>query len=364
MSRRPAPAFDFSPLGPGKRSAVFVGPSTNRGQKGMVSGFAVGIDWLTFTFPMARLEECSATNLDFLGQFLFGSDSMLRVLRPTGRRWQFYTNHCCIMDREGEMVGRVAFGGNRDTMMVDLTGTGCRWVKSWASVKFNLEVLAARISRCDVAVDDFDGVSLDASRRQSADDIRDLAEQARGGLFKGRGRPPLTKFLDDHGHRKGCTLYVGKKGHNQLCVYEKGREQGDETSPWLRYENRFYGKHVEDTDGSRGVPLDILSHPLRFFRGAHAWLAAMCERVGLIDLARRAQVVKANVEATANALVKWVRTQVGPSLNLIVQSLGDQADAYLRKHLTRESLPARFKGLGAAEQLQSLVRQQLCPVST
>lgn len=364
MTRRPSPAFDFSPPVPGKRFGGEVGPNTNRGQKGGVSGFAVGIDWLTFTFPMARLEECSATNMDFLGAFLFGANSMLRVLRPTGRHFQFYTNHCLIMDREGEMVGRVAFGGNRDTMMVDLTGTGCRWVKSWSHVKFQLEVLSARISRCDVAVDDFDGVSLDASRRQSADDLRELAEQARGGLFKGRGRPPLTSFRDDHGSRKGCTLYVGQKGHNQLCMYEKGREQGDETSPWLRYENRFYGKHVGDEAGNRGVPLDILSHPLRFFRGAHAWLAALCDRVGLVDLARRAVVVKAKVEATAKALVQWMRTQVGPSLNLVVQALGDEADAFVRKHLTRDSLPSRFKGLGAAEHLQSLVRQQLCHVST
>ncbi len=329
-----------------------------------MTGFAVGIDWLTFTFPLARLEECSQTNMDFLGEFLFGSAAMLRVLRPTGRGWQFYANCAYIMDREGEMVGRVAWGGNRDTMMVDLSGSGCRWVKSWSLVQFQLQVLAARISRCDVAVDDFEGVSLDASRRQSADDLRDLAEQARGGLFKGAGRPPLTNFRDDHGHRKGCTLYVGKKGHNQLCIYEKGREQGDETSPWLRYENRFYGKHVGDEAGKRGVPLDILAHPLQFFRGAHAWLNSLCERIGLVDVARRAVVVKAKVEATANALVQWMRTQVGPSLNLLVQSLGESADAYLRKHLTRDSLPSRFKGLGAADQLHNLVRQQLCHAST
>lgn len=357
-----APVSDFTPVGPGKRSAGEAGPNANRGQKVGVTGFAVGIDWLTATFPLSRLEECSATNLDFLAQFIFGGSSGLKVLRPSGRHFQFYTNSALIMDREGEMVGRIAFGGNRESMMVDLSGTGCRWVKSWAHVRLQLELLNARISRCDVAVDDFEGVSLDRSLRGTADDLRALAERARDGLFKAGGRPPKTRFMDDHGSRSGCTLYVGKKGHKELCIYEKGREQKDETSPWLRYEQRFYGKHVggEDVDSARGVPLEILTAPLRYFRGAHAFLASLCDSLGLVDIARKLVVVKAKVEATANAMVTWLRTQCGPSINLLVRALGDEADVFVRKHLTRESLPSRMKGLGAANQLDQLVRQQLC----
>jgi phage replication initiation protein len=361
MARRPDEAFqyrtgraDFSPVGPGKS-----GPDANRGQKGGATGFALGIDYLTVTFPLDRLEECGATDLTRLADFIFGGAAMFKVLRPTGRALYRYKNSCVVLDREGTLVGRVAFGGNAGTVLFELSGEGCRWVDSWLLVHRQLEILGARISRCDVALDDFEGVSLD---------LRKLAADAAAGLFKAGGRPPKTRFLDDHGNLTGCTLYVGKKGHKELCIYEKGRQLKDETSPWLRIEQRFYGKHVGDdvVDGERarrGLPLDILLQPLRYFRGAHAYLADLCERVGLVDAANKLVVVKAKVEETANALVKWMREQVGPSINLLVQALGEGADAFLRERVTRESLPSRFKGLGAANDLHLLLREQLCPVS-
>jgi phage replication initiation protein len=311
------------------------------------------------TFPLTRLEECSLTDLDRIADFIFGGDAGFKVLRPTGRKLYRYDNSTVILDREGVLAGRVAWGGNGETMLVELGGGGCRWVKSWAHVHFQLQCLGARISRCDVAMDDFEGVSLD---------LRELNEQARAGLFKANGRPPKTSFRDDHGHNTGCTLYVGKKGHKELCVYEKGKQLKDETSPWLRIEQRFYGKHVgeEYAEGAqvrRGLPLDIVLHPLRYFRGAHAYLAQLADRVGLQDISNKLTVVKAKVEASVAAGAKWFKTQAGATLNVFMQALGDDADAFLRKHLTRDSLPSRFKGLGAAESLSQLVRQQLCPVS-
>ncbi|MDR3445144.1 replication initiation factor domain-containing protein [Dyella sp.] len=359
MTRRPEEAFDFSPVGAHQSVASEKGPGTNRGQKGRVTGFAVGIDWITATFPLARLEECSVTDLTQVADFIFGGNALLKVMLPTGRKFQFYDNYCVILDREGELAGRICFGGNNNTMQVELTGTGCHWVSNWAHVHFQLEILCARITHCDVAVDDFAGVAVG---------IHDLNELARGGVFAGAGRPPKTKFEDDHGHNTGCTLYVGKRGHKQYCAYEKGKEQKDETSPWIRHEMRFYGKHFGEDDDSgvlpmRGVPLDILLQPLRYFRGAYQYLADLCERIGLVDGTNKLRVVKAKVEATANAMVKWLRTQVGPSLRVICDALGEDAWEYVDKNVTREGRPSRWKAVGAAEQLHQLVRQQLCPVS-
>lgn len=366
MSRRPAEVFPFSALsdgfstvGPRKRGGDGDGPGTNRGQKGRVTGFAVGIDWLTATFPLARLEECSVTDVTAVADFIFGGNAGFKVMRPTGRRFQFYDNYCVILDREGELAGRICFGGNNDTMQVELTGTGCHWVKSWSHVHFQLDILCARITHCDVAVDDFAGVAVG---------IRQLNEHARSGAFNGAGRPPKTKFEDDHGHNTGCTLYVGKRGHKQYCCYEKGKEQKDETSPWIRHEMRFYSKHFGD-EGEfgdlpvRGVPLEILLQPLRYFRGAYQYLADLCERIGLADVTNKLRVVKAKVEANANAMVKWLKTQVGQSLGVIYAALGDDAWEFIEKNVTREGRPSRWKGVGAADQLNLLVRQQLCPVS-
>jgi phage replication initiation protein len=359
-SARKSLIFGFTPVEPCKSSGASVGPETNRGQKSMEPGYACGIDWLSVTFSLARLEECSATNLDYLAQFLLGGECGIKVMRPSGKRLNFYDNSCVMLDREGTLVGHVCFGGNGDRMMFELTGAGCRWVKSWAHVRLQLEILCARVTRCDVALDDFAGKLFD---------VRKLAEQAKAGAFKGAGRPPKSRFLDDHGNGTGCTLYVGKKGHKELCVYEKGKQLKDETSSWVRAEQRFYGKHYsenEQADGGvlGGLPYDILTAPLRYLRGAHDLLYTMTQSIRLDDLADKLHVVKAKVEATANAAVKWLREQCGPTLNLLFQALGDDAPAFLRASVTRDVLPSRFKALGAAHQLSDLVRLQLCHVST
>jgi DNA relaxase NicK len=67
-----------------------------------------------------------------------------------------------------------------------------------------------------------------------------------------------TRFISDEGHGTGCTLYVGGKGHKELCIYEKGKQQGMPESPWVRMEVRLYGKHVE----GRAVPVDALRDPV------------------------------------------------------------------------------------------------------
>lgn len=351
----------FTPAGLGERSVGAVGPNTNRGQKLEKPGFAVSIDWLTVSIPLARLEECSATNLDYLAQFLLGGSCGIKVMRPSGRSLNRYENSCVMLDREGTLCGHVCFGGNSDRLMFDLTGAGCRWVKDWAHVRLQLEIVAARISRCDVAVDDFDGVLFD---------VRAMEEQAVAGVFAGAGRPPKTRFIDDHGSGAGCTLYVGKKGHKEFRLYEKGKQLKDASSPWVRGEQGFYGKHFHDVDdegtGTRGsgLPYAILTAPLRYWRGAHAYLSKITEGLFSEHLGETLHVVKAKVEATATAAVKWLREQCGPTLNLLYQALGDDTSEFLRASVARDVMPSRFKSLGASHNLFDLVRQQLCHVST
>jgi phage replication initiation protein len=350
--------YGFTPVGVGESPVGQVGPDTNRGQKSLAAGFACGIDWLTFTVSLERLEDCSATNLDYMASFFLGTGGDIRVLRPSGKPLNFYENSCVMLDREGAIAGHVCFGGNRNTLSFELTGGGCRWVKSWVFVRRQLEMLGARISRCDVALDDFAGVLFD---------VRALAEQARAGAFIGCGRPPKSRFLDDHGNGTGCTLYVGKKGHKELCVYEKGKELHDESSPWVRCEQRFYGKHFRDVSTGEprsrsGLPYEMLTAPMRYLRGAHALLSALTESIVFQDLAQGLKVVKAKVDASATAAVSWLRTQCGPTLDLLWKALGDDAPAFLRANVTRDVLPSRFKALGAAQNLPELMRLQLCHV--
>lgn len=330
----------FSPVGPVEVDGA-EGPSSNTGQKGS-DGHGALVDYLTVVIRMARLEECSATNLHFLLPMIFGGQAELSTPGRRGRRWQFYGDSCVIFDREGELVGMIGLDGNSDTVCVSLSGAGCRWVRNWRTVVMSLETLQARITRCDVAYDDYDGKLID---------VHALREMARAGEgFSTGGRPPKSRFLDDHGSGEGCTLYVGGKGHKELCVYEKGRQLGDETSPWTRAEVRFYAKHVEE------VPFDVLLRPLDFLRGAYPVL----ERI-LRGASDRLTTVVATVEATARAMVKWARTQCGPTLHLLAEALGDDFAGFVRQHVARDQRPSRFRRSGAATgDLPILVRNQLC----
>jgi phage replication initiation protein len=337
--RRSDPADEtFSPVEPINSGAV--GPNSNTGQKGADHGAL--IDFLTVVIPSGRLEECSATDLDHLLPFIFGGTAELARSSRRGRGFNFYADSCLIFDREGENVGHIGLDGNGDTICISLSGAGCRWVRNWASVAHTLEILQARITRCDVAFDDYEGKLLN---------VHALRERAAAGEgFCAGGRPPKSRFLDDHGSGDGCSLYVGAKGHKELCIYEKGRQLGDETSSWTRAEVRFYSKHVGQ------IALDVLLRPMDYLRGAYPVLEEIL--VGACD---RLTTVVAQVEATATAMVKWMRRQCGGAVHLLQQALGDDFAAYMQQSIARDRRPSRFARTGAAGDLVALVRNQLCP---
>ncbi|MDY0210927.1 MAG: replication initiation factor domain-containing protein [Acholeplasma sp.] len=96
-----------------------------------------------------------------------------------------------------------------------------------------------RISRCDFAIDDF------TAKEISLPYIRDLLEQ---GLYTSNSRygSHVSSWVKNSDERTtaGFTFYIGKKGGNQLAIYDKLRERlfsghEVETEAWNRYEMRF-----------------------------------------------------------------------------------------------------------------------------
>lgn len=298
------------------------------------------VDYLTVVVPAGRVGSGRAAMERFVLSVL-GAGAMVELGPFRGRAWQFYADSAVLVDREGECVGFLGFGGNRETVCLSISGAGCRWVRDWHRVVDVLGGYGARISRVDVAVDDYDGKVLD---------VHALRREAREGEgFMCSGRPPKSRFLDDHGSGDGCTLYVGAKGHKELCVYEKGKQLGDDSSPWVRAEVRMYGKHVGV------IPLDVLVRPMEFLRGAYPILARL-----FVGLADRLATVVATVEASATAMVSWLRRQCGPSLGLLSRALGDDLGAFVVAEVARSSRPSRFRRSGAGDDLVVLVRNQLC----
>ena len=321
----------FSPVGTGEKCGV-AGPSSNTGQK---SGALV--DYFTAVFSAQSLEEAGLTDLRNLLHTLFGSEGELVAGAIRNKPWQFYPMSAVIIDREGELVGRIGLGGNKGTVCVSLSGTGCRWVKNWHTLASHGERLGGKISRVDVAVDDYDGKVLD---------VHLLRERAAAGEFAEGGRPPAHRFLSDEGHGTGCTLYVGGKGHKELCVYEKGRQLGMAASAWVRAEVRLYGKHV-------ALDWDVLRRPIEYWRGAYTVLGSL-----VTGVCTRLRTLKRQVEATGTAMADWARRQVGPALKVLLDACGPE---WVVQHIAREGHPGRFRGIAKGDALIELLRNELCP---
>lgn len=154
--------------------------------------------------------------------------------------------------------------------------------------------------------------------------------------------------MSDEGHGTGNTLYVGGKGHKELCVYEKGKQMGLPSSPWTRCEVRLYGKHVE-------VPHDVVLNPAAYLRGSYSVLSGLIEGV-----CTRLKTIRKQVECSAEAAIAWAHRQVGPFLNVLRGAFGDSWADVAEARILRDGHPGRFRGIAKGEPLHNYVREELC----
>lgn len=137
------------------------------------------------------------------------------------------------------------------------------------------------------------------------------------GLFTSSGRAP------SHEHRgnwrnptgKGRSLYVGLRRNGKLCrVYEKGMEQGDESSPWVRFE-------VEVRNNKRVIPLDVLLDPSGYFVGAYPCLRFFEKACA----PQRIDVKRKSAEINVDASLRNIRASYGKYVGVLRPLLGDEA---------------------------------------
>ena len=224
------------------------------------------IDWLRFTWlPTGAisyaLEDLARNfkkwfplpvNLIHVDRGMFGYESSKDIM--------VYHN------AEFVKLGTVAMGGGTagGTMMLDLTGKGCSFVRDWQAVFCTMQDFDARITRVDTALDLFEGFTLD-----------EFDDMYFAGDFNAGGRIPSRRFVEagdsSERGRFGRTLYLGKKVNGkELCAYEKGKQLGDLDSEWIRVEIRFGNR-------DRVIPHEVVLDPTRFFAGAFVALQ------GLVD---------------------------------------------------------------------------------
>lgn len=234
--------------------------------------------------------------------------------------WQGYETR---VDLGG--FGLLAYGGEhqRGTAHLELNAHGCARIQDWHAVQVWCEAYGVRITRVDLAHDDFSGECVNiAQARAWLDD----------GQFTTGGRTPSARLIDDLGSNKGKTLYVGQRQNGKLCrVYEKGKQLGDPESRWCRVEIELRGK-------SREIPHDVLVRAGDYLAGAYPCLAHLSQRQDKVRTLAKAS------EISYARMVDCVRTQYGPALNVMLRVESGDPFAVLEQAM-RPGTPKRLTNL-------------------
>lgn len=223
-----------------------------------------------------------------------------------------------LFDRGGVVF---ALGGQRNTAFLSLPGEGCAFVSDWLPLVCLLrDELRGHITRWDGAVDDYEG-------RRSVDHAVELYKL---GGFKNGGRQPLPRQLgnwitpDDLGR----TFQVGQRRNGKLLrIYEKGKQLGDPSSPWVRWEVELHNIH-------RLIPWDVLERPGDYVAGAYPCMSWVSER------ASRIRTIKAQ-DAISYARLQHVGSVAyGTLVNVMMQREGSAERVV--ELLKREGVPRRL----------------------
>ncbi len=235
-----------------------------------------------------------------------------------GRGKHGYTQSFAF-DRGGVLF---AVGGQRGTALLSIPGEGCAFVADWnAVVALFRDELHGRITRWDGAVDDFEGT-------HSVENAVALYRQ--GGFNCGGNLPSSCVQGDWLGSGKaGRTLYVGKRANGKLLrIYEKGRQQGDPDSPWVRWE-------LELHNVDRVIPWEVLLEPGRYVAGSYGCMAWVHDEM------RRIRTVKAQDSISYERLQEVGATAYGPLINVMLEREGSAERVV--ELLRRTGIPRRLQ---------------------
>ena len=221
------------------------------------------IDALTFTIKKQTIDIVKGlcvTDIEYVAAYseilqeIFG----FGVTEKVGKGRYFY-DAFYRLGTEAAEYGTLHIGGQRETILIELTGTGCQAAKpGWEKrlYEFLTQAVRPRITRIDCAHDFFNG---EYSPEQAMLDHNK-------GLFNRSNKCPKSECRGTAWREEdytGKTFYIGRRGSSKLVrVYEKGRQLGDKDSLWTRFEIEFRNKDCV-------IPLDILTAPGEFLTGAY-----------------------------------------------------------------------------------------------
>lgn len=287
------------------------------------------VDFLGFTIPPAE-----GRDLGWLRETLHTLFHIpANAWEPTGYKWSGYTNRINLATpvyRGESRFGLVAYGGQhqKGTMHVSLSGQGCKLITDWQAVAAFLASADARLTRCDLAHDDFEAKTV--TMKKAVDWYHS------GGFNSGGRKPKHTVNGDwlDPESPDGLTLNIGKREYGKFTrIYEKGKEQGDTKSPWIRAETEWRNK-------DRHLPIEMLTQPGKYLAGAHPCFGYLSLEQDKVKTIRKTGTI------AYDQMVKHLRIVAGKAVGVMMEKHQGNAAAVVQQ-LVREGVPRRLKAVAA-----------------
>lgn len=311
-----------------------------------INGQVAMIDWLNITFDIATVgEKFRRTNEDdeqylalcqaavaeiaVLITKIFGKKYASITQRQSGANFYKYSFDF------GENYGKICIGGQRDSVLIMLNGTGCSLAPvGWESYMYQFLNLKStkkpKITRIDLAHDDLKGEYLD---------VHVLDEMETQGLFHCGGAPHTVGQLGEWKHgdpkNKGLTLNLGMRESGKFArFYEKGKKLGDkdgEYSRWVRAE-------VEFKANDRVIPFDVLQDPSSYFMGAYPVFADLFD----YERINKLEIIQKTAGITLVKSFDWIKTQAGKYFSFYSTFMSDAEILDMVKSDNSEDVPVRL----------------------
>ncbi|MDD5272678.1 MAG: replication initiation factor domain-containing protein, partial [Methylovulum sp.] len=213
----------------------------------------------------------------------------------------------------GEKFGLLCHGGQRNTVLVMVSGDGLAAAKPGWEKRLHdfltLQAIQPRLTRLDLAHDDYDGSTYSVDQAKQEFEL---------GRFNNGGRMPDCEQRGNwyKPNGKGRTFYVGHRVNGKYArIYEKGKQLGDGDSLWCRIEVEF--KAVD-----RVIPFDALLRPGEYLAASYpafGWLEANQQRI---------KTIQKSTEISYASMCAWLVKQCGSALAVVAEIEGGAAQAF------------------------------------
>lgn len=289
---------------------------------------------------LSDLNQCYFDRMKLFFADFFG----LSMGIPRGRGGHFYDNSAVLYSDMGgyEPMGTVFFGGNKDTVYVQISGKGCAHVFSHTTPKRIYNILnhldITDLKRLDLATDDYEGIYT----CQGA--LRDYKDDA---FYTGKGPKPCieTAFaINADGEPTKEIVTVGsRQSRTYWRIYNKALEQ-KVSGIWFRSEVEL-----------KSVPIENLLNISNVYTG-------ICAYAQQINVASPVKILRGKgrkaVDSLENSL-RWIRKQGSQTLAKVFHFVEGDIHQFIDLLIQSKHLNDLNIQLNIPHKYQDLLREKL-----